>query len=192
LVPLPSILGKPVSTRGQLLPLSAEGYGGSDMLVPRLNWIGRFATALRELGPYAVVGLLPGGTLILVSLWAFRHRRWFAARARRDLAAVVALGVRLMVTGCTSLAAPQPTRDGNPLTIAWHSLPRNAALSAGRLLPAASTDIFLGESGVREVSSDPHDDASRLVPASTVAAGVRARDAGELRIGRTTAPDRHT
>jgi hypothetical protein len=163
------------------------------MLVPRLKWIGRFATAFRELGPYAVIGLLvPGGTLILVSLWTFRHRPWFAARARRRLAAVVALGVSLMVTGSTSRAAPQSTRGGNPRTLAWHSLPRNAAFSAGRLLPAASTDTLLCESGVREVSSVPHDDASRLVPARTSAACVRARDAGELRIGRTTAPDRYT
>jgi hypothetical protein len=175
-----------------LLPLSAEGYRASDMLVPRLNWIGRFATALRELGPYAVIGLLPGGALILVSLWVFRHRPLFAARARRGLATVVALAASLMVTGCTALAAAQSTRDGNPRTIAWRSLPRNAALSAGRLLPAALTDIFLCESGVREVRSDPHDEASRLVPARTGAAGVRARDAGELRIGRTTAPERYT
>ena len=175
------------------MPLSAAGYRGSEMFVPRLNWIGRFATALRELGPYGVIGLLvPGGTLILVSLWAFRHRLWFAARARRGLATVVALAASLMVTGRTSLAAPQSTRAGNSRTIAWHSLARNAALSAGRLLPAALTDIFLCESGVREVSSDPHDDASRLVPARTVAAGVRARDVGELRIGRTTAPERYT
>jgi len=99
-----------------LLPLSAEGYRASDMLIPRLNWIGRFATALRELGPYAVIGLaVPGGILILVSVWAFRHRPWFAARARPGLATVVA---SLMVTGCTSLAAPQSTRGGNPRTIA--------------------------------------------------------------------------
>jgi len=176
-----------------LLPLSVEGYRASDMLVPRLNWIGRFATALRELGPYAVVGLLvPGGTLILLSLWAFRHRPWFAARARRGLATVVALGASLMVSGRTWLAAPQCTRGGNPRTIAWRSLLRNAVFSAGRLLPAAMTDSFLCESGVREVSSDPHDEVSRLVPARTAAACVRARDAGELRIGRTTAPDRYT
>ena len=100
------------------MPLSAEGYRASDMLVPRLNWIGRFATALRELGPYAVIGLLPGGALILVSLWVFRHRPWFAARARRGLATVVALAASLMVTGCTALAAAQSTRDGNPRTIA--------------------------------------------------------------------------
>jgi hypothetical protein len=175
------------------LQLSAAGYRACDMLVPRLNWIGRFATALRELGPYAVIGLLvPGGTLILVSLWAFRQRPWFAARARRRLTTVLALAVSLMITGRTSLAAPQSARGGNPRTIAWHSLPRDAAFSAGRLLPATSTDIFLCESDVREVSSDPHDDASRPVPARTGAACVRARDAGELRIGRTTAPERYT
>jgi len=120
------------------------------------------------------------------------RRARFAARARRGLATLVALGASLMVTGCTSLAAPHSTRGGNPRTIAWHSLARNAAFSAGRLLPAPLTDIFLGESGVREVSSDPHDDASRLLPARTVAACVRTRDADELRIGRTTASDRYT
>ena len=69
------------------MPLSAEGYRASDMLIPRLNWIGRFATALRELGPYAVIGLaVPGGILILVSVWAFRHRRRWQHRSPRGAA----------------------------------------------------------------------------------------------------------
>jgi hypothetical protein len=38
------------------------------------RWIGRIAALLRELGPYAVIELvLPGGSLIALSLWLFRR-----------------------------------------------------------------------------------------------------------------------
>ena len=44
----------------------------------------RIAGVLRELGPYAAIELvLPGGTLIALAIWAIRHRRSSAARARR-------------------------------------------------------------------------------------------------------------
>jgi hypothetical protein len=56
------------------------------MFVLHINWRSRLTAALRELGPYAAIGLvLPGGTVLLASLWAFRHRRWFLAHARRML-----------------------------------------------------------------------------------------------------------
>ena len=54
------------------------------MLLPRTHWIIRLAGVLRALGPYAAIELiLPGGTLIAVAIWAIRHRRSIAARARR-------------------------------------------------------------------------------------------------------------
>jgi hypothetical protein len=44
----------------------------------------RIARPLRVLGPYAAIELVvPGGTLLALSLWAFRHRAWFSARVRR-------------------------------------------------------------------------------------------------------------
>jgi hypothetical protein len=109
------------------LPLSAEGYRASDMLVPRLNWIGRFATALRELGPYAVIGLLPGGALILVSLWVFRHRPWFAARApwpgHGCSTCSEPYGHRLPVAGGTAVhAGRQPADDRVAFTPAKRSV----------------------------------------------------------------------
>jgi hypothetical protein len=62
------------------------------MLLPRVNWTSRLASPLRELGPYTAIELLlPGGSLIALSLWAFRHRAWFTARARRTLTTVFAL-----------------------------------------------------------------------------------------------------
>jgi hypothetical protein len=46
---------------------------------------------MRELGWYAAIELaVPGGSLIALSLWTFRHRAWLAAGARRALAAVLA------------------------------------------------------------------------------------------------------
>jgi hypothetical protein len=78
------------------------------MLFSRVNWMGRLTTGLRELGPYAAIGLvLPGGTLLLASLWAFRHRRWFIAHARRTLAIALALGAGVIVPGCTVLPSLQ-------------------------------------------------------------------------------------
>ena len=57
-----------------------------DMMIPRPNWITRLATPVRGLGPYAAIELiLPGGSLIALSLWAIRHRAWFAAQARGAL-----------------------------------------------------------------------------------------------------------
>ncbi len=48
------------------------------------SWINRLARTVRALGPYGVIELvLPGGTLVLLSLWAIRHRSWLVERARR-------------------------------------------------------------------------------------------------------------
>jgi hypothetical protein len=54
--------------------------------MPRTTqWIPRVARSLRALGPYAAIELLlPGGSLIALSLWAFRHRTELAARLRRQ------------------------------------------------------------------------------------------------------------
>ena len=39
-------------------------------------WIARSGAFLRELGPYAAIELiLPGGSLIALSLWLYRRRR---------------------------------------------------------------------------------------------------------------------
>jgi hypothetical protein len=41
------------------------------------------APSMRELGRYAVVALIvPGGCLIALAIWAFRHRAWLARRVR--------------------------------------------------------------------------------------------------------------
>jgi hypothetical protein len=56
-------------------------------MLPHVNWLSRHYRALRTLGPYAVVELVvPGGSLIVLSLWAIRHRAWLAAYARRAFA----------------------------------------------------------------------------------------------------------
>jgi hypothetical protein len=67
------------------------------MALQHPNWRARLPGALRELGPYAAIELVvPGGSLIALALWAFRHRAWLAARARRSLAAVLARGAGLL------------------------------------------------------------------------------------------------
>jgi hypothetical protein len=53
----------------------------------RLNWVTRLTGSLREVGPYAAIELLlPGGSLIALGLWAYRHRSSLAASARSAFA----------------------------------------------------------------------------------------------------------
>lgn len=55
-------------------------------MIPRSSLITRLAAPVRGLGPYAAIELiLPGGSLIALSLWAIRHRAWLATGARRVL-----------------------------------------------------------------------------------------------------------
>ena len=50
------------------------------------------AASLRELGPYAAMGLLvPGGSLIALCVWLLRHRTWTAIHGRRILIMAAAL-----------------------------------------------------------------------------------------------------
>jgi len=54
------------------------------MLLRPLNLPAHLAGPMRELGPYAAVALIvPGGSLIALSLWAFRHRAWLTACVKR-------------------------------------------------------------------------------------------------------------
>ena len=84
----------------------AGAYCQRQMLAFRTHWFARLRAGLHELGPYVAIGLaLPGGTLLLASLWAFRHRRWILAQAQRALIIVSALGAGLIVPG--SALAPR-------------------------------------------------------------------------------------
>jgi hypothetical protein len=55
----------------------------------RTGWTARLARPMRALDA-AIELVVPGGSLIALSLWTFRHRAWLAAGARRALAAVLA------------------------------------------------------------------------------------------------------
>lgn len=55
------------------------------------------ARPLRGIGPYAAMELiLPGGTLIALAYWAYRHRTSLRPRARRVLVAVGLLSAGLL------------------------------------------------------------------------------------------------
>jgi hypothetical protein len=51
------------------------------MLLRPMNLLTYLAAAIRELGPYAVAValLVPGGFLIALAYWVFRHRGWVTA-----------------------------------------------------------------------------------------------------------------
>jgi len=70
------------------------------MLLRSLNPPVKLSGSMRKLGAYAAVALIvPGGSLIAVTLWAFGHRGWLTTRTWRALFAVVALGTGLIVPG---------------------------------------------------------------------------------------------
>jgi hypothetical protein len=73
------------------------------MLLARVSSISRIAASLRQLGPYAAIGLvLPGGSFVLLFLWVLRHRAWFTANGRA-LALAALLGACVVLPGCTAV-----------------------------------------------------------------------------------------
>ena len=74
------------------------------MLAARLKRMNGLTRVWRELGPYAAIALLlPGGTLIVVSLWILHHRPWLFAQVRRGFAIVLPLLPTLVLSGSTLL-----------------------------------------------------------------------------------------
>jgi hypothetical protein len=60
--------------------------------------VGRLANTLRELGPYTAIALIiPGGSLIALAAWAFRHRDPVTAPLSRVLLVVAASGAALIL-----------------------------------------------------------------------------------------------
>jgi hypothetical protein len=70
-------------------------------MLPRpINSPVQLPDSMRKLGAYAAVALIvPGGSLIAFTLWAFGHRGWLTTRTWRALVAVVTLGTGLIVPG---------------------------------------------------------------------------------------------
>ncbi|MGA2711351.1 MAG: efflux transporter outer membrane subunit [Steroidobacteraceae bacterium] len=70
-------------------------------------WIQRVRPALQEVAPYAALALLPGGSLIALAAWVYRHRALAAARLKA--LRYVVLGVlAVAVAGCASTHGLQP------------------------------------------------------------------------------------
>ena len=68
-------------------------------MVARMKWISALTTSWRELGPYAAIALLlPGGSLIVVSLWILQRRPWLIARVGPGRAVVLALLATVVVS----------------------------------------------------------------------------------------------
>ena len=64
------------------------------MQLHRLLWMDHLVGSMRELAPYAALGLaLPGGSLIALALWAARHHLMATSwqRARAFMIVVVAV-----------------------------------------------------------------------------------------------------
>jgi hypothetical protein len=61
-----------------------------------LRSVAALAGPMREAGPYAAIALIvPGGSLIALGMWAFRHRAWAARHLGRVAVIVAAMAAAL-------------------------------------------------------------------------------------------------
>ena len=134
------------SSVGPIVTGALCGYRDRAMSYSPTNWKSRIATVLRKFGAYAAIGLVvPGGTLILLSMWIFRHRQWSASRgsAGREGSRVERTG------GQTTAGARQPDMRVADYSVArakairWLgdryllAKPINRSYHAGRAVPQA-------------------------------------------------------
>lgn len=71
------------------------GAQGDAVTARGASWRVHLAHPIRALGYPAIVLMVPGGSLIALTVWMLRHRTWFAARMRRGLAAILAFCIGL-------------------------------------------------------------------------------------------------
>ena len=72
------------------------------MQLHRLLWMDRLVGSMRDLAPYAALGLaLPGGSLIALALWAARHHP-MAILSWRRVRALVIVVVAVFAIGAAS------------------------------------------------------------------------------------------
>lgn len=89
------------------------------MKLPRNHRMGGLGNLIRKVGPYGAIELLvPGGSLIALSLWAVRHRSWFVAHMRRAFALVATLAAALLAphpsfADSAQISGPQPSEQGD-------------------------------------------------------------------------------
>jgi hypothetical protein len=90
-------------TVGRTLNLSVAAVPPQRLLssvAARGSRMSRLATRLRELGPYTAIALLlPGGSLIALAAWAFRHRPIVTAPLGRLALVVAAFGAAMILPG---------------------------------------------------------------------------------------------
>ena len=85
-----------------------SGLEGTFMMIARATWITRLAAPVRGLGPYAAIELiLPGGSLIALSLWAIRHRAWVTTRVRHALSRLSGLRPLARARDQVALSVPR-------------------------------------------------------------------------------------
>ncbi|HUA22576.1 MAG TPA: efflux transporter outer membrane subunit [Steroidobacteraceae bacterium] len=99
----------------------------ADLPATRANWIAKVMTLLKTLGPYALVEfVLPGGTLLALALWLYRHRRHatfrpLGPRALRWPLAFATGAAAAMIAGCT--VGPDFVKPDAPVAAYSHSVP---------------------------------------------------------------------
>ena len=87
-------------TVGRTSRLSVAGWPLRNSAAARGSRINRLAHRLRELGPYTAIALLlPGGSLIALAAWSFRHRPHSTVSVGRLSLVVAAFGAALILPG---------------------------------------------------------------------------------------------
>jgi NodT family efflux transporter outer membrane factor (OMF) lipoprotein len=77
------------------------------MKTPLMLWIRRAWPSLQEAAPYAALVLLPGGSLIALATWIYRHRTLAAAHLK-TLRYLVLCTLTVAVAGCASTHGLKP------------------------------------------------------------------------------------
>jgi NodT family efflux transporter outer membrane factor (OMF) lipoprotein len=93
-----------------------------DFPAARTGWVARAMAFLRSVGPYALVEfVLPGGTLLALALWLFRHRHRLGRGVLRRSGVFVSSAAVTLLTGCT--VGPNFVKPEAPATAYSHSVP---------------------------------------------------------------------
>jgi NodT family efflux transporter outer membrane factor (OMF) lipoprotein len=100
----------------------------------RASWVAKGMALLKSVGPYALVEfVLPGGTLLALALWLYRHRQhrgsgtghaakaWVGQRALRRSRVFVSSAAATLLAGCT--VGPNFVKPEAPATAYSHSVP---------------------------------------------------------------------
>jgi NodT family efflux transporter outer membrane factor (OMF) lipoprotein len=98
----------------------------ASLTAARAGWTAKGLALLKALGPYAILELLlPGGTLLALLLWLYRHRRKHSSRTSGRPRLLVWSLVAALTAGCT--VGPNFVKPEAPVSAYSHAMPAAGA-----------------------------------------------------------------